>query len=243
MITTMPRFFVREIDRINRDLLLLSGKVEENLRLAVQAIDKGDTDLAEKVIEADKEIDDMEVGIEEECLKILALHQPVAGDLRFIVAVLKINNDLERIGDLASSIAQRVHYLKKILLLPVPFDLHGMTARVQWMLQKTLDAFVHQDIELALKVLKEDDEVDEIHRKCYKHVENLLRDENATQGFQKVIRWLAVSRALERIADHTTNIAEDVIYMLSGQIIRHQHIENTPDEEDDDETITDSHDS
>ena len=239
MIITMPLFFVREIDRINRDLLLLSGKVEENLRLAVQAIDKGDTDLAEKIIEADKEIDDMEVGIEEECLKILALHQPVAGDLRFIVAVLKINNDLERIGDLASGIAQRVYYLRKISHLPPPFDLHGMTARVQWMLQKTIDAFVHQDIELALKILKEDDEVDEIHRKAYKRVEKILREETNTHGFQKIVRWLAVSRALERIADHTTNIAEDVIYMLSGQIIRHQHIENTTDDDEDDETITD----
>ena len=241
----MPRFFIREIDRINRDLLSLSGKVEENLHLAVQAIDQGDVELAQRVVEADKEIDEMEVSIEEECLKILALHQPVARDMRFIVAVLKINNDLERIGDLAGGLAQRVYYLKKKMPLVVPFDLHGMTARVQWMLRKTLDAFVHQDIQLALKVLHEDDEVDDIHRKAYKRVEKLLRTESETHGFQKVIRWLAVSRSLERIADHTTNIAEDVIYMLSGEIIRHQHLDNLfeEDDEDEDESVSDESES
>jgi len=221
----MTQFFIREIDHLNRNLLTLCGLVEENLNRAVKAIDTHDANLTKQVVEADKFIDESEVRIEEECQKILALHQPVANDLRFVVAVLKINNDLERIGDLATSIAQRVRLLGKDTPLPVPFDIHGMTARVQWMLRSAIDAFVREEVDLAKKVLLEDDKVDDIHREAFENVERRLRENHSQPNFESVIRWLSVSRCLERIADHTTNIAEDVIYMFSGEIVRHQHVE------------------
>ena len=218
----MSRFFIREIDRLNNGLLKLSAIVEEHLRHAVRAIEERDSRLATEVIQQDSEIDSMEVDLEEECLKILALHQPVALDLRFVVAVLKINNDLERIGDLSAGIADRVFYISHAASQTVPLDVSGMAERVQWMLRTSLDALVRQDLKLANRVLAEDDEVDKLHRESYDEIERLLRETAGRDGFESVIRWLSISRSLERIADHATNIAEDVIYMLSGEIVRHR---------------------
>jgi phosphate transport system protein len=215
-------FFIREIDRLNNSLLKLAAIVEENLRHAVRAIEERDAQLATSVIEQDTEIDTMEVDLEEECLKILALHQPVALDLRFVVAVLKINNDLERIGDLSSNIAERVFYITHLGTQIAPLDVSGMAERVQWMVRTSLDSLVRQDLKLANRVLAEDDIVDRLHRESYEEIERILRDSNTRDGFESIIRWLSVSRSLERIADHATNIAEDVIYMLSGEIVRHQ---------------------
>ena len=209
----------KEIDLLKKLLLSLSGQVEENLWRAVRAFEARDHDLAEEVIARDAEIDVREVELEEECLKALALHQPVATDLRFIVSVLKINNDLERIGDLAVNVAQRARFLAEQPEGHAVFDLPGMATRVQGMLRRSLDALVNMDPAAARAVCVEDDEVDAIHRQTYKLVRDAIR-ENPAQ-MDALIHVLSTSNHLERIADLATNIAEDVIYMVEGHIVRH----------------------
>jgi phosphate transport system protein len=210
----------REIERLKKQILTLSAVVEDNVQKAVKAISDRDERLAHRVIDRDFDIDQMEVEVEEECLKILALHQPVAIDLRFIIAVLKINNDLERIGDLAVNIAERAIYLSARQAINVPFDLPKMATLTQTMLHRALDALVNLDTGLASSVCAADDEVDSMNRAMYAQVEieiGLHPDQ-----IDGLINLLAVSRQLERIGDHATNIAQDVIYMIEGQIVRHR---------------------
>lgn len=209
----------REVDRLKRKLLALSAYVEESVQRAVKAVSERDEKLAQRVIDTDFEIDEMEVDVEEDCLKILALYQPVAIDLRFIIAVLKINNDLERIGDLAVNIAERAVSLSKRDKINSPFDFQTMAERVQKMLQKALDALVNGDANLAREVLVCDDEIDEMNRQMYDSIKMGIRKD--PENVDTLIQVLAISRNLERIADHTSNIAEDVIYMVDGDIIRH----------------------
>ena len=211
----------REVDRLKRKLLALSAYVEESVQRAVKAVSERDEKLAQRVIDTDFEIDEMEVDVEEDCLKILALHQPVAIDLRFIIAVLKINNDLERIGDLAVNIAERAVSLSKRDKINSPFDFQTMAERVQKMLQKALDALLNADAKLAREVLVSDDEIDEMNRQMYDSIKMGIRQD--PDNVDTLIQVLAISRNLERIADHTSNIAEDVIYMVAGDIIRHGH--------------------
>jgi phosphate transport system protein len=211
----------REVDRLKRKLLALSAYVEESVQRAVKAVSERDEKLAQRVIDTDFEIDEMEVDVEEDCLKILALHQPVAIDLRFIIAVLKINNDLERIGDLAVNIAERAVSLSRQPRINSPFDFQTMAERVQKMLQKALDALVNADEKLAREVLVCDDEIDEMNRQMYDSIKMGIRKD--PENVDTLIQVLAISRNLERIADHTSNIAEDVIYMVEGDIIRHGH--------------------
>ncbi len=210
----------REIDRLKGKILSLGTIVENSVHLAVKAINKHDQELANKIITDDEEVNMMEIDIEEECLKILALHQPVAIDLRFIVAVLKINNDLERIGDLAVNIAERVFKLENQSNLDIPFDYEGMTIKVQAMLKKSLDSLVTLDTNLAREVCADDDEVDAIKSDAFKKaVEQMRINSDYVQDFTQM---LVVAQQLERIADHATNIAEDVIYMVEGEIVRHR---------------------
>lgn len=208
-----------EIDRLKKNILSLSAVVEEAVKKAVVAAERRDAILAQSVIQGDHQIDVLEVELEEECLKILALHQPVAVDLRFIIAVLKINNDLERIGDLAVNIAERAVFLADQQDVTPPPTLAGLTTKVETMLHLSLDALVSMDASLALQVLKTDDEVDELHRGMYRRVQELATDN--PERMAGLFQWLSVSRYLERIADQATNIAEDVIYMIDGEIVRH----------------------
>ncbi|QQE10832.1 phosphate signaling complex protein PhoU [Planctomycetota bacterium] len=210
----------RQIDQLKKRILTLGAMVEESVQNAITSIQERDPDLANKVFECDHLIDRSEVDIEEECMHTLALYQPVAMDLRYVVATLKINNELERIGDLAVNIAQQAIYLSRFARVDrVPFDLHGMTSTVKWMLAKSLDSLVNLDHDLANQVKERDDEVDNIHATMYKRVEQAIRED--PELVQTYIHLLNVSRNLERIADHTVNIAEDVIYMSQGDIIRH----------------------
>ena len=215
----MSQHFQREIERLKKKILALSAVVEESVRRAIRSVEERDTCLAQRVIKTDVEIDQTEIDVEEECLKILALHQPVAIDLRFIVAVLKINNDLERIGDMAVNIAERAVFLSTQDKLDIPFKLRDMAEKAQSMLRRSLDALVNLDSALALEVCAADDEVDDLFRIMYDHVKDGVakQPENA----DSLINILSVSRYLERIADHATNIAEDVIYMVDGEIVRH----------------------
>jgi phosphate transport system protein len=210
----------KEIEDLKSKLLTLCAAVEKSLCLAVQSVKERDAVLARCVIDDDVHIDQMEVDMEEECLKILALHQPVAIDLRFIITALKINNDLERIGDLAVNIAERSEFLAGQEPINVPFDFDTMAEKTQWMVTESLDSLVDMDCRRAYQVCAADDEVDAINRKMYKQVEaSIVANPRWTQG---LLHLLSVSRHLERVADHATNIAEDVIYMVEGRIVRHK---------------------
>jgi phosphate transport system protein len=218
----MSRHMEREIERLKKKILALSAVVENNVQKAVKSIAERDLQLANKIIASDPEIDQMEIDVEEECLKLLALYQPVAIDLRFIIAVLKINSDLERIGDLAANIAERGAFLATKEKVEIPFDFPGMSQLTQAMLRDSLDALVNLDSGLARKVMAADDAIDELHRQMYAQVqEGIIREPD---HMDCLINLLAVSRQLERIADHATNIAEDVIYMVEGEIVRHRGI-------------------
>lgn len=210
----------KEIEKLKSMLLSLGADVESSVYKAVQALDKRDTALAEQVIAGDSPIDRFEVYLEEECLKILALYQPVAVDLRYVIAVLKINNDLERIGDLAVNIAERAIYLAKEEPVDVPFDFVGMAEKVRAMLKKALDAMVNQDARQAKEVCAADDEIDAIHKDMYPRIQEAIT--RNPKHMAALLQFLGVSRYLERIADHATNIAEDVIYMMEGDIVRHR---------------------
>jgi phosphate transport system protein len=209
----------REIERVKKSILAICAIVEDQVQMAVRALLERDADLARTVEERDNDIDHREVEVEEECLKILALHQPVAIDLRFIVAAMKINNDLERIGDLAVNIARKAVSFIEEPAMDIPFDIAGMWDKTQAMLRDSLDSLVNMDAKLAAEVCRRDDEVDRIKHEIRVGVEETLR--HKPEQVRPLMRLLAVSRNLERIADCATNIAEDVIYMSEGRIIRH----------------------
>ncbi len=217
----MSEHMKRAIDSLKSKLLTLCGIVEENLLKAVASIQRRDSHLAQDVIASDDRIDDIEVDVEEECLKILALHQPVAIDLRFIVTALKINNDLERIGDLAVNIAERGEFLATLERIEVPFDFERMAEKTTAMVRSSIDALVNMDCAQAYRVWNADDEIDAINREMYDQVKASIR--RNPEWMESLIHMLSVSRHLERIADHATNIAEDVIYMVEGHIVRHRH--------------------
>jgi phosphate transport system protein len=216
-----------EIEKLKRRVLSLSGVVESSLEKATAAVLRNDTDLADEVIAADEGVDEMEVEIEEECLKILALYQPVATDLRFVVAVLKLNNDLERVGDLAVNIAEQVQAVKTADPTVRPHVLPTMIDRVRDMFKQSLDALINLDADAARAVGAADDEVDDMHRGMFGYVVRAMKENPAHA--EVLIHFLSISRYLERIADHATNIAEDVIYMTEGDIVRHT---GAPEEDD-----------
>ena len=208
-----------EIDRLKKQILTLSAMVEENVGLSVKAAQNRAPELAEQVIEQDKKIDHMEIEIEEECLKALVLYQPVAIDLRYIISVLKINNDLERIGDLAVSVAKNAMSLNGLSLPDLPIDLPGMADMVKAILKKSLDSMINLDGDLARDVLADDNAIDEVHNETKDLIhEAMSRDPDMIRALSHLLQ---ISRRLERIADHATNIAEDVIYMVEAEIIRH----------------------
>jgi phosphate transport system protein len=210
----------RQVSQLKRMLLAVGAQVEEALLNAIKAIEQRDDALARSVIERDRDIDLAEIIVEEECLHTLALYQPVAFDLRFLVAVLKINNELERIGDLAVNIAQQAEFLvARPKVDDPPYDLAKMTQLVRDMVQRSLDALVNIDADKAGEVRAEDDRVDQIHREMFRRIEAAIRED--PELVQPYIHLMSVSRHLERIADHAVNIAEDVIYMAKGEILRH----------------------
>lgn len=225
----MTRHFQRELSQLKKRILSLGAMAEERVRAAVKAMETRDSELAEKIISTDYEIDEAEMEIEEECLKILALHQPVAVDLRFISAVIKINNDLERIGDEAVNIADRVLIISKRKRLDIPFDFSAMAEKAEMMLKISLDAVVNLDLDLAVKVVVSDDEVDASEHEAYDVIKKAIEGHPDRVGY--LINLLLISRHLERIADHAQNIAEEVIYMIEGEIVRHGRLHTEPEDE------------
>jgi len=223
----MPQHLQREIGNLKKKILHLGTIVEESVQRAVRSIEERDPLMAKKVIDLDREIDRMEIDLEEDGLKILALYQPVAIDLRFIIAVLKINNDLERIGDLAVNIAERSLFLCERPRMQIPDDIPFMAAQAQQMLRKSLDALINLDSGLAREVCRCDDVIDARHSQLFEKIESEIRRDISKIEF--LIQVLSISRYLERIADHSTNIAEDVIYMVEGVIARHAPLDNRAD--------------
>jgi phosphate transport system protein len=209
----------REIDKLKRSLLALCAMVEDQVNRGVKSLLDRNPGQAREVERQDHEIDQREVEVEEDCLRVLALYQPVAIDLRMIVAVLKINSDLERIGDLAVNIAHKVEAIVAEPDLAVPAALSEMAAKTQAMLHDSIDSLVNLDARLAAQVCGRDDEVDQLKRSIRLEVED--RIEANPKQLRPLLRLLAVSRNLERIADSATNISEDVIYMVDGKIFRH----------------------
>jgi phosphate transport system protein len=218
------KHFQRELDTIKKMILSLGALVEQRVHRIKQAIEDRDVDLAKEIVHLDHEIDEMEVEIEEACLKIIALHQPVAADLRFLVAVIKINNDLERIGDQVVNIAQRVMRIAKRPVAPYHFDYSVMAEKAEAMLRMSLDSLVNQDLDLAIKVLHLDDEVDKIKDEAYDRIKQAMAD-GLTEDIGYMINLLLISRHIERLADHATNIAEEVVYMIEGEIVRHGRLD------------------
>jgi len=215
----MAKQLPRQLDGLKQKILFVGTLVEEAIAKAISALINRDRQMADNVIQSDDEIDRMEVDVEEECLKILALYQPVAADLRFVVAVLKINNDLERMGDLAKNIAKRVVFLSKAERFDLPVDFRDMAMRVKSMVKASLDALVRADTSLAQGVRLSDDEVDAQRRTIERQIEaQIAAHPDRTEG---LMRLASVARHLERLADMATNIAEDVIYMVEGEIVRH----------------------
>ena len=215
----MTQHLHRGIERLKNQLLSLGGMVEQTLSEALVAFQRGDVLTARKIISADERIDLLEVEVEEDCLKLLALHQPVAADLRFIVSILKINNDLERIGDFAVSISWSVVEGADITQAIPSLDLSLITERSKEMLHEALEAVVQVDCDRARTILRMDDVVDAENRRIQR--EALAEVQRSPHLAEALSRVLSVARSLERVADHATNIAEDVIYMVEGDIVRH----------------------
>ena len=219
----MAIMFLREVETLKERVLRLSIDIEDRLRKALLAVATKDVALANAVMAGDAEIDQREVAIEEECLKLLALHQPVASDLRFLIATLKVNNDLERIGDLAVNIADRARLLAKAPAPGVGLPLDRMGALAIGMLRKVFQAFMDHDARLAVEVVAGDDEVDNMNRDMIATVVARMRSGDPSP--EALLLLLGVSRELERVGDHASNIAEDLIYMFQGEIVRHHKSE------------------
>lgn len=216
----MSQHLLRQIDVLKQKLLHVGTCVEEAIAGAVASLVERDRALATEVIEADDEIDRLEVEVEEECLKTLALYQPVAADLRFVISVLKINNDLERIGDLATNIAKRALYLAECRPVDLIPDLRAMAAQAQSMVKSSLDSLVNYDAKLARRVREDDDTVDNMRRSIQNKVKQRLHEH--PDEFECWSKVSSVSRHIERMADMATNIAEEVIYLIEGSIVRHR---------------------
>jgi phosphate transport system protein len=216
----MAEHLHRQLHELKQEIVYVGSLVEEALDKAVRALTTRNELLAREVIDADGEINRMEVAVEEDCLRILALYQPVAMDLRFVVAVLKINNDLERIGDLAKNIAKRVVFLARAREVGVSSDFREMARIAQQMVKQSLDALVTSNANLARQVRGDDDKVDAIRDRIGESMSvRILEHPEQTDVLMKLF---SVARHLERLADMATHIAEEVIYMVDGAIVRHR---------------------
>ena len=210
----------RDLDKLKKEMLRLGNMVELAIDNAFLALNNRNSSYVEEVITNEEQINEMEVQIEEECLKILALHQPVAVDLRFLVVVLKVNNDLERMGDIAKNIAERAKDLMESDVIPdLGQPMQGLPDLVRTMVTSSLDSLVKLDDQLARKIIEMDDEVDKINRDMYVAVKSLVAEQPSVAD--SAINLLSCSRNMERIGDLATNIAEDVIFVVEGKVVRH----------------------
>lgn len=222
----MTEHLTRDLSSIKRHVLGMAGLAEEALALALAAYTRREEVPARRLAEAEEGIDQLQLDIDDEIIKCLALHQPVAGDLRFIVAATRIVNDLERIGDHTTSISHRLLYILSVEPLGEPIEIDTMMSGAAAMLRDSLNAFVNQNPSLAREVLRRDDAVDEANRKHFEVLIERMRSDPTS--VELAVALLSVSRGVERIADLATNIAEDVIYMVEARDIRHASVPSRP---------------
>ena len=214
--------FQREIDKLKRQILEMSADVEQAVSDAVLSVQKRDAGLAQVVLAHENQTNVRDVDVEEECLKILALHQPVAADLRYLIAVLKINHDLERIGDLATHIAGAGLLLSELPPVDVPLQLGKMAAKSRQMLKQVLDAFVNVDVAAARDIRLADEELDALNRSMATQLKAEIT--RSPELLEPLLKLMHIARHLERIGDHATNIAEVLIYLIEGKIVRHTSV-------------------
>jgi len=215
----MQRHFHEELEALKQTLLAMGGLVEDQIRRVMTALLERDSELAQEVIDRDAQVNAYDIEVDEKCVELLALHQPTAGDLRFITTAMKIVTDLERIGDQAVNIAQRALELNREPQLKPYIDLPRMAEKSQRMVKESLDAFVTRDTELARRVCAEDAEVDALKEQIFRELLTFMMEDART--ISRAIRLILISRFLERVADHATNIAEMVVYMVESKIVRH----------------------
>ena len=215
----MQRHFHDELEILKQTLLAMGGLVEDQIRRVMRALTDRDDTVAQEVIDRDRQVNAYDVEVDEKCVELLALHQPKARDLRFITTAMKIVTDLERIGDQAVNIAQRALELNREPQLKPYIDLPRMAAGAQRMVRESLDAFVSRDTELARRVCAEDEEVDALKEQIFRELLTFMMEDART--IPRAIRLILISRFLERVADHATNIAEMVIYMVDSKMVRH----------------------
>jgi len=218
----MSRHLQHDLDEAYHRLLALSGHVEEMIVAAVRSLMERRRDMAQQVIDRDSEIDTIEVRIEEECLKMLALHQPVATDLRRLTTMMKINNDLERMADLACNVAERAYNLTDVPDFPIPMLIGEMVELTTAMVRDGLNAFVNLNVDLAYQVIGRDDAVDALNVRVIDQLSEIMQEKPA--WVPAALHCFSAARHLERIADHATNVAEDVVYLVGGVIVRHRHL-------------------
>ena len=218
----MTRQFHEELQQLKETILRMSGLVEQAINMSVHSLLDKNEALAHKVIDADHEIDMTEIGIDETCLRLLALHQPVATDLRFITAAMKINTDLERMGDLAVNIAERALYLIHQPDIQAGIDLKRMSDFAQKMVRDSLDALVRADSQTARAICKSDDIIDDMNRQALKTL--VAHMERHPKDVDSAVHMLLITRHLERIGDVATNVCEQIVFMVEGKSIKH-HIE------------------
>lgn len=216
----MSIHLIRDLETLHRDILSMCANVEEMIHTAVQGLSQPRADLADELYERDDKIDRLDVKIEEDCLKILALHQPVAIDLRRITTVMKISGELERVADLGVNIAERACGLVQTESIEIPSKLQEMARIALEMLHQSIDSYVELDSQLAQQVIREDAEVDDMNRQIINELMALIKLN--PEQVEAAINLFSASRHIERVADHATNIAEDVVYLVEGEIIRHK---------------------
>ena len=219
----MERRFEGELNTLRESLIHMCSLSEEAIAKAIKALVDRNTELAEEVIHQDNAINELEVEIDRQCLRLFALRQPIAIDLRFISSAMKINNQLERIGDEAVNIAERALGLIKEPHLKPLIDIPRLAVMAQKMVKDSINSFISRDAGLARSVCEHDSEVDNLNAQIFRDLLTYMLEDRAT--ISRAIRLIFTARHLERIADHATNIAEDVIYMVSGSDIRH-HMED-----------------
>ena len=215
----MQRHFHEELEALKQTLLAMGGLVEDQIRRVMRALIERDDALAQEVIERDQQVNAYDVEVDETCVSLLALHQPAAGDLRFITTAMKIVTDLERIGDQAVNIAQRALELNREPQLKPYIDLPRMAAKSQQMVKDSLDAFVARDAGLARDVCARDSEVDALKEQVFRELLTFMMGDPKT--IARALHLILVSRFLERVADHATNIAEMVVYLVESKMVRH----------------------
>ena len=215
----MQRHFHEELEGLKQTLLAMGALVEDQIRRVMRALVERDDGLAQEVIEGDRQVNTYDVEVDEKCVELLALHQPAAGDLRFITTAMKIVTDLERIGDQAVNIAQRAIELNREPQLKPYIDLPRMAESAARMVKESLDAFVNRDTALARRVCGEDEAVDALKEQVFRELLTFMMEDART--IPRAIRLILISRFLERVADHATNIAEMVVYLVEGKMVRH----------------------